>query len=150
MPSAKPLVRRIDHAGITVSSIDEALKFWVDTLGFELLSRRDLGGGPAMENVLGIPGAHLSNAMLQTPDGAKLELLEFSAPDDRMTLTQRVCDVGAGHVAVAVYDLDETLSRVEPMGWLRQGTPQVLPSGARVVYVRGPEGHMLELIQPPS
>ena len=150
MADAKPLVRRTEHAGITVSSIDEALKFWVDTLGFELLSRRDLGGGPAMENVLGVPGAHLSNAMRQTPDGAKLELLEFSAPDDRTTLKQRVCDVGAGHVAVAVHDLEETLSRIEPMGWPRQGTPQVLPSGARVVYVRGPEGHMLELIQPPS
>lgn len=149
MSDAKPLVRRTEHAGITVSSIDEALKFWVDTLGFELLFRRNLGGGPVMENIVGIPGAHLNNAMLQTPDGAKLELLEFSAPDDRTKLTQRVCDVGAGHVAVAVYDLDEALSRIEPIGWLRQGTPQTLPTGNRVVYVRGPEGHLLELIQSP-
>ena len=149
MVDTKPLVRSVDHAGITVSSIDEALQFWVDTLGFELLSRRDLGGGSVMENVLGVPGVHLGNAMLQAPGGAKLELLEFSAPDDRTVLAQRVCDVGAGHVALAVHDLDETLSRVEPMGWPRQGTPQALPSGARVVYVRGPEGHMLELLQPP-
>lgn len=78
MADAKSLVRGTEHAGITVSSIDEALKFWVDTLGFELLSRRNLGGGPVMENIVGIPGAHLNNAMLQMPDGSKLELLSLA------------------------------------------------------------------------
>ena len=46
MADAKFLVRGTEHAGITVSSIDEALKFWVNTLGFELLSRRNLAQSP--------------------------------------------------------------------------------------------------------
>ena len=38
-PGAKPpvAISRVDHTGITVSSLEHALDFWVDVLGFRHL-----------------------------------------------------------------------------------------------------------------
>jgi catechol 2,3-dioxygenase-like lactoylglutathione lyase family enzyme len=146
MTDAVPLIRKTEHTGLTVSSIDEALKFWVGALGFTLDYRKTLGGGPVMENIVGVPGADLSNAMVVTTDGYRIELLEYSAPDDRRTLVQRPCDVGSAHVTFTVEDMDEVLARSGLVGWKPQGEPQRLPSGAVVVYVRGPDGHTVEFI----
>jgi hypothetical protein len=30
---------------------------------------------------------------------------------------------------------------------MRVGVPQTVPTGARVIYVRGPEGHTIEFMQ---
>jgi catechol 2,3-dioxygenase-like lactoylglutathione lyase family enzyme len=142
------LVLRTVHTGLTVSSLDSALEFWQGVMGFELLARRVIGDGPYVENIVGVPGANLHIAVLNTPDGHKIELLEYLSPADRQVMKPRSCDVGSAHLTFAVTDLDEMLRRVEAAGWNRLGVPQDVTDGPqagdRVVYVRGPEGHTIE------
>jgi catechol 2,3-dioxygenase-like lactoylglutathione lyase family enzyme len=139
-----------DHTGITVSNLERSLAFWRDILGFEF-SHAAHQKGELAEEITGIPGAELKLAVLKTPGGHKIELLEYIAPADRKRANLRPCDVGSVHVALLVHDLDAMLERIATSGWKAAGKPQTLQSGPnagkRVVYVRDPDGTTIELMQ---
>ncbi|HEX4638376.1 MAG TPA: VOC family protein [Chthoniobacterales bacterium] len=141
-----------DHTGITVSNLERSLAFWRDVLGFEFShSAHQTGERP--EQITGVKGAELKLAVLKTPTGHKIELLEYFAPADRRHVDLRPCDVGHVHVALTVDDLDAVLKRITESGWKAAGEPQGLTSGPnagkRVVYVRDPDGTTIEFMQMP-
>ena len=141
-----------DHTGITVSSLERSLAFWRDVLGFELSHQAHQTGELAAE-ITGVTGAEILIAVLKTPTGHKIELLEYLAPPERKSVDLRPCDVGSVHVALTVDDLDAVLSAIAASGWKSAGQPQTLRSGPnagkRVVYVRDPDGTTIEFMQPP-
>jgi catechol 2,3-dioxygenase-like lactoylglutathione lyase family enzyme len=140
-----------DHTGITVSNLERSLAFWRDVLGFELSHTAHQTGEMAKE-ITGVPGAELKLAVVKTPGGHKIELLEYLAPAGRERhVDLRPCDVSFAHVALVVDNLDEILSAIEASGWKAAGKPQTLQSGPnagkRVVYVRDPDGTTIEFMQ---
>jgi catechol 2,3-dioxygenase-like lactoylglutathione lyase family enzyme len=145
--------RRADHTGITVRSLKDALHFWVDVLGFRFVEQTHYENSVFLENVVGVPDADVTLAMVEGPDGHLVELLEYHAPADRIVMKPRACDVGSVHLAYMVDRLDDLLARVETAGWGRLGEPQTVQGGARdglkIVYVRGPDGVTLEFLQAP-
>ena len=60
-------VLRTEHTGLTVASIDGVLEFWTEVLGFQLVYRKELGGGHAMEQVVGVPGGLFKKCSLRGP-----------------------------------------------------------------------------------
>ena len=143
-----------DHTGITVSNLERSLVFWRDVLGFEFShSAHQTGERP--EQITGVKGADLRLAVLKTPTGHKIELLEYSAPADRKKDNAlRPCDLGHVHVALIVDDLDAVLQRIAAAGSKVAGKPQMLThgpnAGKRVVYVRDPDGTTIEFMQMPA
>jgi catechol 2,3-dioxygenase-like lactoylglutathione lyase family enzyme len=141
-----------DHTGITVTSLERSLAFWRDVLGFEL-SHRAHQTGELAAKITGVSGAEIQLAVLKTPTGHKIELLEYLAPAERKNFNPRPCDVGSVHVALIVDDLDAVLSAIAPFGWSAAGEPQTLTvgpnAGKRVVYVRDHDGTTIEFMQPP-
>ena len=153
--STRPQFRILaaDHTGITVSNLERSLAFWRDVLGFEPSHTAHQTGEMARE-ITGVPGAELKLAVLKTPGGHKIELLEYLAPAQRKRhVDRRPCDLGSTHVALIVDNLDELLSVIEASGWKAAGKPQTLQSGPnagkRVVYVRDPDGTTIEFMQSP-
>ena len=142
-----------DHTGITVSNLERSLTFWRDVVGFELSHIAHQTGELARE-ITGVAGAEIKIAVLRTPGGHKIELLEYLAPADRKRANLRPCDVGSLHIALLVHDLDAVLERIVAFGWKAAGEPQILKSGPnagkRVVYVRDPDGTTIEFMQPPK
>ncbi len=143
-----------DHTGITVSNLERSLAFWRDVLGFELSHTAHQTGEMASE-ITGVAAAEIKLAVVKTPGGHKIELLEYIAPADRKRHVHfRPCDVGSVHVALIVDDLDAVLSAINVSGWKAPGKPQTLQSGPnagkRVVYVRDPDGTTIEFMQQPS
>lgn len=142
-----------DHTGITVSDLERSLAFWRDVLGFEL-SHTAHQKGELAEEITGVKGAELKLAVLKTPGGHKIELLEYLAPTDRKCAHVRPCDTGFMHVALLVEDLNAALDRIAVAGWKTAGQPQILTkgpnAGKRVVYVRDPDGTTIELMQVPA
>ena len=65
-----------DHTGITVSNLERSLAFWRDVLGFELSHTAHQKGELAQE-ITGVEGAEIKLAVLKTPGGHKIELLEY-------------------------------------------------------------------------
>jgi len=142
-----------DHTGITVSNLERALAFWRDVLGFELSHTAHQTGEMARE-ITGVVGAEIKLAVVKTPGGHKIELLEYLAPAERKRhVDVRPCDIGFVHVALVVDDLDAILSSINTSGWKAAGKPQTLQSGPnagkRVVYVRDPDGTTIEFMQQP-
>ena len=141
-----------DHTGITVSNVECSLAFWRDVLGFDLSHTAHQKGELAQE-ITGVEGAEIKLAVLKTPGGHKVELLEYLAPADRKRTDIRPCDVGSVHVALLVEDLDAVLERIAASDWKAAGKPQTLTkgpnAGKRVVYVRDPDGTTIEFMELP-
>jgi catechol 2,3-dioxygenase-like lactoylglutathione lyase family enzyme len=105
-----------DHTGITVSNLERSLAFWRDVLGFELSHTAHQTGELAKE-ITGVAGAEIKLAVVKTPGGHKIELLEYLAPPDRKRKDVRPCDVGHVHIALLVDDLDAVLEKNRSL-WL--------------------------------
>ena len=143
----------IVHTGLTVADLDRALGFWRDALGMEeRMSQRKTGG--YLEAIVGEPGADVRMVHLGFPgDGPAIELFEYLAPaGGRAEL--RPADVGFAHVCVLTADVDALLQRLVAAGGRPVGETADVDTGAnaggRAVYVRDPDGHVVELFQRPG
>ena len=146
-------IKRIDHTGFTVSSLEDSLAFWVDVLGFRHLYTWTFETAPFIEQLVGVPGAAVRVAMVEG-SGHMIELLEYTSPEQRETYKPRPCDVGSVHVAFYVENIDALLARVASAGWLPLGQTQTVESGERkglrLIYLRDPDGVTMEFLQLPE
>jgi catechol 2,3-dioxygenase-like lactoylglutathione lyase family enzyme len=141
------------HCGLTVSDIDRSLRFWHAALGLELVARQSQDRG-YIEEITQEPGAHVHQAHLRFPGSDNfIELLQYVTPqgEPKKVLPS---DPGGGHVAVTCDDLPALLARLEVAGGRRFADPVELDrginAGALVVYLRDPDEHIVELVQPPA
>ena len=153
MPGAStPSVRRPDHVGFAVASLDEAIRFWVEGLGAKLVRTGRLDG-PFLANVTGARDAEVDLAIVELAGGA-VELLQYRGTRPRNGAAPAPFDAGAAHLGLIVDDLDAMVARVGAYGWFAQGIAQVIPAGpragTRVMYVVGPDGATIEFMQPPG
>jgi catechol 2,3-dioxygenase-like lactoylglutathione lyase family enzyme len=143
-------ISKVDHTGITVSSLNDALDFWVDAPGFQHLYAWKFENTPFIENVVGVEGAEASLAMVEGY-GHRVELLEYQAPADRKLIRPRSCDIGSVHIGLYVDDINLALARVAVAGWMPVAQPRTVQGGERdgmrLIYVRGPDGVTIEFIQ---
>nr|WP_276592634.1 MULTISPECIES: VOC family protein [unclassified Methylobacterium] len=144
-------VRRADHVGFAVACLDEALRFWVDGLGAQLVRTGEMGG-EFLGQVTGANGAKVRMAIVSLADQT-IELLEYQG-SDRPSVPAKPFDPGFAHLALVVDDIDALLMRIAAYGWKAQGIPQPIASGARagtrVIYAVGPDGATIEFMQPPA
>ncbi|MCQ8279717.1 VOC family protein [Acetobacteraceae bacterium KSS8] len=149
MSEAAPAILRADHVGFAVASLDAALRFWIDGLGATLEREGEMAGA-FLQEVTGAPDATVRMAVVSFA-GLEIELLDYAGPD-RPASPQKPFHPGFAHLALMVADLPAVLARIAPHGWRPAGTPQRIPVGARagtlVVYVTGPDGATIELMQP--
>lgn len=134
--SAQPGRFALDHLGVAVRSLDEALEFWEKVLGMRLLGVEKV----AHEKV--------RVAMLEAGP-SRVELLEPSAPESVIARFLDKRGPGLHHVAVRVPDLAATLNRLRQAGVRVLGEPRVGAGGHRYVFVHpaSSSGVLLELIE---
>jgi catechol 2,3-dioxygenase-like lactoylglutathione lyase family enzyme len=131
----------VNHVGLSVADLDHTTAFYSTALGLaEVVERVEL------------PGAGVRTAMLQAPNGMRIELIErvdsmqqeFSDPMDGAGIQ------GFFHWALTVENLDATVEAL-----LAAGASMVTPPadgarpGVRFAYLKDPEGNLLELIHEP-
>ena len=143
----------LHHTGLTVSDLERSLYFWRDAMGMEVLFQQEKVGG-YLEAIVGEPGAHVRMAHLAFGGaGPRIELFQYLAPGGGRHFS-RPADQGFAHVCVACDDLGEWLERLIAAG----GTPFSEPveidtgvnRGGRGVYLRDPDGHVVELFERPQ
>ncbi len=138
-----------NHTSFTVTDLDRSIAFFRDLLGFELTSR-----GPrddaAIQRLTRIAGASISVAFLSGPDHT-MELIEYSAPDQRGTFLPPMCDAGASHIALNVDDLDAAIEGSRAHGFEPMGEVVAIDAGPnkgrRIVYLRSPDGITVEFLE---
>lgn len=140
-------IQRFDHVGITVSDLDEAVRFFVG-LGLEVEGTGSVQG-EFVEAVCGLPGAHCSIAMLTAPAGdVKLELSSFVTPDHTLGSPDGLAnEIGIRNVSFEVDDLQAAVDAVAAEGYGLVGTIGEYQGTVRMAYVRGPEGIVVSLFE---
>ncbi len=112
----------IDHVGLHVSNLEEAVSFYQQTLGLKI--HRRMRVGEVEIAFLNLNGTYLE--LVQRPGSPE------GAPPGRWS-----------HFAVYVEDFDGLVSRLESLGLeLRRIT---LPDGTRIVFFKDPDGHDIEV-----
>jgi catechol 2,3-dioxygenase-like lactoylglutathione lyase family enzyme len=142
-----------NHTSFTVANLDRAITLFRDGLGFLLTSRA--GRDPAsIQTITGVDGAEVEIAYLSRPDHT-VELIQYSAPTDRVTVRIRPCDVGFAHIAFDVRDIDAVITHLAAYGAAPIAPPFVNKAGGpnagvRVSYLRSLDMVTIELIERPS
>jgi catechol 2,3-dioxygenase-like lactoylglutathione lyase family enzyme len=145
-------VSRIDHVGITVSDVDRALAFYGGLLGLRVVADSTVTG-PDVAELLGVDSVQLRIADLDSGDGRIVELIQYVEPKGR-SIAYNSSDVATAHVAFTVDDLDAVQERLRDAGaTIVSRRPLVISEpggafdGATCLYVRDPDGAILELVQ---
>lgn len=145
-------VTRIDHVGITVSDLDRALGFYRDLLGLRVLADSTVSE-PEVADLLGLDSVQLRIADLDSGDGRVVELIQYLQPKGTR-IDYESADPATAHIAFTVDDLDSMRVRLMDAGaTIVSGRPITISEpggsfdGAICLYVRDPDGAILELVQ---
>jgi catechol 2,3-dioxygenase-like lactoylglutathione lyase family enzyme len=140
-------IQRMEHVGVVVDDLAAAQGFFVE-LGLERQGEGQVEGG-WVDRIIGLEGARVDFAMMETPDGqGRLELIKFHAPPgpdgDRHAPANTP---GLRHLAFVVDDLDGVLARLRPHGAELVGEVERYEDIFRLCYIRGPAGIIVELAE---
>jgi lactoylglutathione lyase len=143
----------LHHTGLTVRSLPRSLAFYRDVLGMDVVFEQEKERG-YLAAIVGYPDAHVRMAQLAFPGGEhRLELFEYVVPEPRGEPGEPR-DVGITHVCLVVDDIDALARRLEAAGASLFSDPVPVDTGAnaggRGVYLRDPDGIVLELFQRPE
>src|SRR5690349_11670509 len=127
---------KINHLGIATKSIDEALKFWVDSLGLENVHTEI------------VEDQKVRVAMLPAGE-SRIELLEPSSDDSPISKFLEKRGPGLHHVALKVPDLEAAIERLRASGAKLLNEPRAGAGGHFYVFVHPSSagGVLLELMQ---
>lgn len=120
-------VRRIDHIGIAVESLEEAIPFYRDVLELELLGVEE------------VPAQKVRVAMFAIGE-SRIELLEPTAQDSPIAVALQKRGPGMHHIA---YSVDDAAAAVDEM----------IEKGVRMIDTvprHGAEGSKIAFVHPAS
>ena len=115
----------LDHVALHVTDVDRSVAFYGEALGWEQIPR------PAFT----FPGAWFAIG-----SAYQLHLIGGKELPDPLPVF--------GHFAVRCADLDALAERLRSAGLEFRG-PNPRPDGWRQVFLRDPDGHLIEFNQPP-
>jgi catechol 2,3-dioxygenase-like lactoylglutathione lyase family enzyme len=124
-------VTQFDYAVLIVESLDRSLAFYVDTLGLELNHR----SGPYAQLRTGV---------------TRLSLYERDAMSETLGLPLRppADDSPGFQLGFFVANVDNAYAELVVSGAAGVTPPRDRSWGQRTAYVRDPDGHLVELVQP--
>jgi methylmalonyl-CoA/ethylmalonyl-CoA epimerase len=131
---------KIDHLGIATKSIDEALKFWADSLGLENVHTET------------VEDQKVRVAMLPIGE-SRVELLEPTSDDSPISKFLEKRGGGIHHIAVEVDDIESSLEQLRSKGIrLIDEKPRLGAEGCLVAFIHPSStgGVLLELVQTPK
>ena len=128
---------RVEHIGIATERIDDALAFWRDALGLEVVHTEEVAE----------QGVRVAMLPLGEP---RVELLEPTHDESPVAKFLRKRGPGIHHVAVRVEDIRASLARLKAQGArLIDEEPRTGAGGCLVAFVhpQSAGGVLLELVE---
>jgi methylmalonyl-CoA/ethylmalonyl-CoA epimerase len=138
-----PLLVGIDHVGVAVPDLDEAIAFYRDVLGFELRHTETNEGQGVREAMMWAPG--------DEGNGSAVQLLAPLGPDTAVGKHLERRGPGLQQVAVRVTDIVAAMDTLRAKGLrllyesARRGTENSLMN---FVHPKDAGGVLIELVQP--
>jgi methylmalonyl-CoA/ethylmalonyl-CoA epimerase len=131
----------MDHVGVAVKSLDEAVRVYRDALGFEL------------KGVHVLKERKVKVAFFSTGNDAQIELLEPLGSDSPVAKFLEARGEGIHHIAVRVDDIEAVLTQLRQKDViLVDEKPRDGAEGKKIAFVnpRSTKGVLLELVQLPK
>ena len=156
--SGIPTARSVDHLGLTVPDLEQAVEFFTTYLGCEVIWRYGPYGddGDMMQRQLNVhPEATARIAFLRMGPTFNLELFEYSAPE-QVKQVPKNSDYGGNHLGIYVDDFDAAVDYLRQVpGVVLQEGPNLNggdddPAGLSFCYFLTPWGAQVELVSAPS
>lgn len=136
-----PYVTAIDHVGIAVPDLDEAIAFYRDVLGLELTHVETNEDQGVREAMLSAPG----------DQGAAVQLLAPLGPDTTIGKFLDRKGPGVQQVAVRVTDIEAASEALRAKGLrvlYEQARPGTAHSRTNFVHPKDTGGVLIELVEP--
>jgi catechol 2,3-dioxygenase-like lactoylglutathione lyase family enzyme len=135
------------HVGIVVKDLAKTTDFWVNLIGFKLhVDAKEVS--PYIDDLLGISNPKLRTVKLIDKNGFIIELLEFANYPVKDNWEGNLATTGLTHIALTVSELESLTTKLKENDYSFISEIKNSPNGAvKVVFLRGPEGLMLELVQ---
>jgi catechol 2,3-dioxygenase-like lactoylglutathione lyase family enzyme len=147
---------RIDHFGMTVSSIETSEKFYA-FFGFQPVYKKpELLDADWISEMTSFPGTRLKVQLLKsTESDAFIELLEYVNPRGENLAGMPTSSVGSAHLCFIVTDVEAECAKLVAAGVsLRSGIITVpsgyTAAGVKSIYGSDPDGYTFELVQKPE
>lgn len=146
------------HTGLTVPDLDQAVAWYTENLGFELLAgplevlEDETPLGKTATRIYGKGFSRFRFAHLSTPDDVGLELFQFEHTGARAERSGfDYMDPGYHHIGLTAPDIDGTLAALVAAG--ARARTEVLTideeKGYRLAYLQDPWGSVIELCSHP-
>jgi len=132
----------LHHVGVTVEDLDRAVEFYRDVLGCAVRDRFEVDG-EGFATAVDVPDAAASFAHLDG-GGCRLELVSYEPRGDPVE-QPALNRPGATHLGFSVDDVDAFYEGL-PADVETLSEPRTTSSGARIVFLRDPEGNLVEVI----
>lgn len=131
------MLTKINHIGIAVASLDEALPFYRDQLGMEYQGSEE------------VAEQKVKVAMLRIGE-SKIELLEPTSPDSPISKFLEKSGPGIHHIAYEVHDIEAAIAKMAAEGARMIDTaPRSGAHGTRIAFVhpKSSNGVLTELCE---
>jgi catechol 2,3-dioxygenase-like lactoylglutathione lyase family enzyme len=137
----------MDHVGVVVEDLPAAIAFFVE-LGLELEGQTTVEGD-WVDQLVGLDGVRADLAFLRTPDSyGRVELSTFHSPAATGGAQRApVNSPGIPRLTFVVDAVNEVLGRLRPHGAELVGEVSQYDDVYRYVYVRGPAGVIIGLVE---
>jgi len=99
----KVMILRIDHIGIAVKDVEEAVKIYTDSLGL------------AVEDIEIVAHRHIKVAIIPVGEN-RIELIQPMSPDIKLVKFLKEKGEGLHHLALQVDDIDQELEALKSKG----------------------------------
>lgn len=141
------MVNAVRHVGVVVQDVEQALDFWINTFNFNVISDNQ-EPSPYIDALLDLNSPDLRTIKLQDQKGFLLELLHFRNQPDTKLSNQELTSTGLTHIALTLVDLDSIYDKLVKNGYKSVSEILIPPNGkVKVVFFRGPENLLLELVE---
>jgi catechol 2,3-dioxygenase-like lactoylglutathione lyase family enzyme len=134
---------------MTVKDTAKTLDFYKTVFGFEPKPGADFAGNPVVSNLVDVQGAQFKMSRATIPTSkVTWEFVDYKGVD-RKPFALRVPDPGSPAFSLRVKDADAMVSAVKAAGGsvVSTGGPPGAKAGS--IFVRDPNGFLIELIQRP-
>jgi catechol 2,3-dioxygenase-like lactoylglutathione lyase family enzyme len=130
-----------------VNDLEKTKDFWMNSIGFQLHVEA-LEQSPYIDELLAIKDPNLTTVKLIDSKGFIIELLKFDNYQIEKSWSGDLKTTGLTHIALTVDDVEELVGNLKKLNYQLLSEIKVSPNGkVKVVFVKGPEGLMLELVE---
>ena len=130
-----------------VNDLEKTRNFWINTLGFKLhIEAKE--ESPYIDELLAIKDPRLTTVKLIDSNGFIIELLKFENYQVENSWSGDLKTTGLTHIALTVDNLEGLVDKLKKQNYAPLSDIKISPSKkVKVVFVKGPESIMLELVQ---